>query len=99
MLLIEAFTLLKEERTVCTTLRWGAFQLLARANKVVLCLFHLRVDLAALVQRQGEAQTYFVLTHIAVVILGRIGFRAAVGRIRDTGRRAQAQVGRWPSCA
>ena len=69
----------------------GAFQLLARANKVVLRLFHLGVNLTALIQRQGEAQAHFVLTHIAVVILGRIGFRAAVGRVRNAGGRAQAQ--------
>ena len=60
MLLIDAFTLLKDERTVCTTLRWAPFQLLARANKVVLRLFHLGVNLTALIQRQGEAQAHFV---------------------------------------
>ena len=69
----------------------GAFQLLARANKVVLRLFHLGVNLTALIQRQGEAQAHFVLTHIAVVILGRIGFRATVGGVRNAGRGAQAQ--------
>ncbi len=72
----------------------GAFQLLARANKVVLRLFHLGVNLTALIQRQGEAQAHFVLTHIAVVITLRIGtirFRATVGGVRNAGRGAQAQ--------
>ena len=69
----------------------GAFQLLARANKVVLRLFHLGVNLTALIQRQGEAQAHLVLAHIAVVILGRIGFRATVGGVRNAGRGAQAQ--------
>ena len=54
-----------------------AFQLFARANKVVLRLFHLRVNHSALIQPQREAQTNFVLAHVAVVVL--ITRRATVG--------------------
>ncbi|MNP11415.1 hypothetical protein D3C76_1036000 [compost metagenome] len=51
-----------------------AFKLLAGTNKVVLRLFHLRVNHPALIQRQREVQADFVLTHVAVIVLGRIGF-------------------------
>ena len=58
-----------------------AFQLLTGTNKVVLGLFHLRVNHSALINRQREAQTNFVLAHIAIVILGTsgtTGFRTAI---------------------
>ena len=93
MLLIEAFTLLKDERTVCTTLRW-ALSSCSLAPTKLYCACFTGVNLTALIQRQGEAQAHLVLAHIAVIITLRIGtirFRATVGGVRNAGRGAQAQ--------
>ncbi len=72
MLLMEAFTLLNDERTVCTTLRWALSSCSLAPTEVVLRLFDLRGHRAALIQWQREVQADLVLPGIVILVLLRI---------------------------
>ncbi len=58
-----------------------AFQLLAGADKRVLRLLHLRVDQAALIKRQAEAQAHLVVAGNAVALYGAAAAIFVVGQI------------------
>lgn len=91
MLLMEAFTLLNDERTVCTTLRWALSSCsLAPTKLYCACL---TCEVTAPPRYSGrEVQADLVLPVITVVVGERgIGFRTVVTRIRDPGRGGKVQ--------
>lgn len=83
MLLIDAFTLLNDERTVCTRL-WCALSSdsLAPTKLYCACLY-LRVSRTATVRRQIDAQADFILPSVAVSVTAAT--RTAIFGIGNTG--------------